>query len=254
MTAQDIVTTQNKDELLYKVILGNDLSSLTPMEKVQHVRNICDSIGLNPLTKPIQLLKFQGKEIPYMTKDGTEQIRNNHQVSIMRLETEILKNDLYIVKAYASKPDGRQDCSTSAISLSNLKGDAIGNAMKKCETQAKRRVTLSICGLGMLDETEIENIPYETKINNLEPRIEYKKPELDEELLEETLEAISRCITMEELKNTYFAASKHPMWQAHREAKEKIVSAKDEKKKEIERSEFLADYEEEKEGTNETTI
>ena len=26
----------------------------------------------------------------------------------------------------------------------------------KCETKAKRRVTLSICGLGMLDETEVE--------------------------------------------------------------------------------------------------
>jgi hypothetical protein len=28
----------------------------------------------------------------------------------------------------------------------------------KCETKAKRRVTLSICGLGMLDETELETI------------------------------------------------------------------------------------------------
>jgi hypothetical protein len=29
----------------------------------------------------------------------------------------------------------------------------------KAETKAKRRVTLSICGLGLLDETEIETIP-----------------------------------------------------------------------------------------------
>ena len=29
----------------------------------------------------------------------------------------------------------------------------------KAETKAKRRVTLSICGLGMLDETEVETIP-----------------------------------------------------------------------------------------------
>ena len=29
----------------------------------------------------------------------------------------------------------------------------------KAETKAKRRVTLSICGLGMLDETEVESIP-----------------------------------------------------------------------------------------------
>ena len=31
----------------------------------------------------------------------------------------------------------------------------------KCETKAKRRVTLSICGLGMLNETEVETIRQE---------------------------------------------------------------------------------------------
>jgi hypothetical protein len=31
--------------------------------------------------------------------------------------------------------------------------------MMKAETKAKRRVTLSICGLGMLDETEVADIP-----------------------------------------------------------------------------------------------
>jgi len=34
-----------------------------------------------------------------------------------------------------------------------------GNALMKAVTKAKRRVTLSICGLGMLDETEVETIP-----------------------------------------------------------------------------------------------
>ena len=29
----------------------------------------------------------------------------------------------------------------------------------RCETKSKRRVTLSICGLGLLDETEVETIP-----------------------------------------------------------------------------------------------
>src|SRR6202020_1247291 len=32
-------------------------------------------------------------------------------------------------------------------------------AVMKAETKSKRRVTLSICGLGILDETEIETIP-----------------------------------------------------------------------------------------------
>ena len=39
-----------------------------------------------------------------------------------------------------------------------LKGDALANALMKAETKAKRRVTLSIAGLGWLDETELDTI------------------------------------------------------------------------------------------------
>ena len=49
---------------------------------------------------------------------------------------------------------------TSAPSrIKGLAGDALVNAKLKAITKAKRRVTLSICGLGFLDETEIETIP-----------------------------------------------------------------------------------------------
>jgi hypothetical protein len=40
-----------------------------------------------------------------------------------------------------------------------LVGEDLGNAMKKATTQAKRRVTLSICGLAFLDETETSQVP-----------------------------------------------------------------------------------------------
>lgn len=43
------------------------------------------------------------------------------------------------------------------------KGDARANAIMKAITKAKRRATLSLCGLGMLDETEIETIPASAK-------------------------------------------------------------------------------------------
>jgi hypothetical protein len=40
-----------------------------------------------------------------------------------------------------------------------LKGEARANAELKAVTKAKRRATLSICGLGWLDETEVDDIP-----------------------------------------------------------------------------------------------
>jgi hypothetical protein len=56
-------------------------------------------------------------------------------------------------------PDGRTDESLGAVSLVGLEGEALANSLMKAETKAKRRVALSICGLGMLDETEVEAIP-----------------------------------------------------------------------------------------------
>ena len=40
------------------------------------------------------------------------------------------------------------------VSITGLKGENLANAMMKAETKAKRRATLSICGLGWMDEVE----------------------------------------------------------------------------------------------------
>jgi hypothetical protein len=41
----------------------------------------------------------------------------------------------------------------------------------KCETKAKRRATLSICGMGILDETEVDDIPANQKAPVERPRV-----------------------------------------------------------------------------------
>src|SRR5262249_39548261 len=53
----------------------------------------------------------------------------------------------------------RTDESIGAVNINGLRGDALANGLMKAETKAKRRGTLSICGLGFLDETETETIP-----------------------------------------------------------------------------------------------
>ena len=67
--------------------------------------------------------------------------------------------DCYVCTARASFPDGRHDESIGAVPIAGLKGEARSNAMMKCETKAKRRVTLSLVGLSTLDESEVESIP-----------------------------------------------------------------------------------------------
>lgn len=70
-----------------------------------------------------------------------------------------LVDGIYVVTARAEMPGGRVDESIGAVPVDKLQGEAKANAFMKCETKAKRRVTLSICGLGMLDETETVTIP-----------------------------------------------------------------------------------------------
>src|SRR4029077_13307885 len=48
---------------------------------------------------------------------------------------------------------------TGAVSIKGLGGQLLANAYMKAETKAKRRGTLSICGLGWMDETEADSIP-----------------------------------------------------------------------------------------------
>jgi hypothetical protein len=64
------------------------------------------------------------------------------------------------VHARATDKTGRTDEDFGVVATAGkLQGEAGANLVMKAVTKAKRRVTLSICGLGMLDETEVETIP-----------------------------------------------------------------------------------------------
>jgi hypothetical protein len=119
---------------------------------------VCQSLGLNPLSKPFEYLWLNGKLRLYALRDCTDQLRRLHGISIYITNRERL-GDIYMVTARAKDKTGREDESTGAVALGTLKGEALANALMKCETKAKRRVTLSLAGLGWLDETELATIP-----------------------------------------------------------------------------------------------
>jgi hypothetical protein len=141
-----------------QVLIQGDLSRLTPEQKLAYYLKVCDSLKLNPYTKPFAYLKLQGGEKLYANRDATDQLRKIHGVSIVSLEREQL-GDLYVVTATAKAADGRMDTAIGAVPTQGLKGEALANALMKCETKSKRRVTLSICGLGMTDDSEVDSIP-----------------------------------------------------------------------------------------------
>ena len=170
MTEENQVAVKDNDQskltadTMSKLVLRGDMSGLSEDQKVEYYACLCKSMGLNPATKPFQIIKFQGREIMYATKDCTEQLRKIYGVSICELD-KLFQDGLYIVTAKAQDKEGRYDAATGVISITNLKGDAMANAIMKAESKAKRRVTLSICGLGMLDESETDTIGKYQKID-----------------------------------------------------------------------------------------
>lgn len=138
-------------------IIHGDLSKLTPEQRVSYYNALCASVGLNPLTQPFAYLRLQGKEVLYAKKDATDQLRKLHGVSILKLETQITEG-ICVVTATARDKVGKDDSEIGAVNVKGVVGEALANAMMKASTKAKRRVTLSICGLGILDESEVESI------------------------------------------------------------------------------------------------
>ena len=143
---------------LEEVLITGDLSRLTAEQRLEYYGRLCSSLGLNPLTRPFEYLVLSGKLTLYARKDATDQLRKLHGVSIERPEV-IYSDDLVIVSVTARDAAGRSDSDLGAVAIAGLKGEARANAVMKALTKSKRRVTLSICGLGMLDESEVESIP-----------------------------------------------------------------------------------------------
>lgn len=144
-------------EAVEKVLLQGDLSPLTVEQRLQYYKSLCQSLGLNPLTKPFDYLQLSGKLVLYAKRDCTDQLRKIYGVSVTSLETRT-EDGMCIAKVEVRDKNGRTDAASGAVWVEPLKALDLANAIMKAETKAKRRATLSICGMGMLDESELDTI------------------------------------------------------------------------------------------------
>tara|TARA_R100000656_G_scaffold19059_1_gene17477 strand:+ start:1688 stop:2632 length:945 start_codon:yes stop_codon:yes gene_type:complete len=167
-------------------LMDGDLSRLTAEEKLSHYQMVCKTVGLNPLTKPFQYITLNGKLQMYALKGATDQLRKIYKIDCEVMKTETV-NGLYVVQVKVKDKYGRVDEDMGFAKIDNLSGDALGNAMLKAVTKAKRRATLSMCGLGMLDEDEVKSIPAqavreETDLNeHIEEQLKIITPPTDKE-------------------------------------------------------------------------
>lgn len=147
-------------EIMEQVLIGGDLSKLNSKQKLDLYVHVCRTLNLNPMTRPFEYIQLSGKLTLYARKDCTEQLRRRDNISLTIVSRELIESlGIREVFARAENKDGRTDESSGCVSIKGLTGEALANAFMRAETKAKRRVTLSICGLGFLDESEVSSIP-----------------------------------------------------------------------------------------------
>jgi hypothetical protein len=152
------VATIDPGTIMEAVIAKGNLRELSPEQRAKYYTATCESMGLNPLTKPFDYIDLNGKLTLYATRTATDQLRRINGVSVTAIERDTV-DGIHIVTVRVRDNEGREDEEIGAVSLDNLAGEKLANAYMKAVTKAKRRATLSISGLGWLDETEVDTIP-----------------------------------------------------------------------------------------------
>lgn len=172
-TALIVSTMPNiSSEDMEKALATSDVSHLSAATRVHYLLALCQKLGISPLTKPFILLKNPAGEMNwYPTVGCAEQLRALHRVSIRVVSRERMGEELYCITVAASLPDGRTEESTGVVPVAGLSGKALGDALMRCESKAKRRVTFALVGLGMAPPDEPEGHPV---------RINYQTGEIDE--------------------------------------------------------------------------
>lgn len=180
-SSEDIAKPLTREEITAHISLTGDLSGLTPVERWEYIQAYCSYLGLDPITRPFDLLHTfeknpdeRGRPIEkitlYANAGCSAQLAHIRQITYSKPEWDHDKN-LGVVKisvqaSFASAPTlGRQVWRSGIAFVDGLKGRALENALKKAETQAHRRATLALCGVAMPDESEVEDIPGATAIH-----------------------------------------------------------------------------------------
>jgi hypothetical protein len=145
------------DEKLWDIVSSGDLKGFTPKQRTQYYLFRCRQAGLDPSSQPFTYITFQGKGVLYANRTAADQLRKIHGISIENVQFED-DGEYLTYEITVRDRSGRSDHEVGVVFAGKVQGAERANARMKAMTKAKRRATYSICGLGMLDETEVEGV------------------------------------------------------------------------------------------------
>lgn len=167
-------------ETLSKIILKGDWKDLTPAQRVEGYIALCRALGLNPLTKPFDLLEMRDRTTLYLNSAGGAQLGAIHKASytITRVETERLADTAMLVRAYVKVrlPDGRENEDVGIKACNPKDVNDYIRAYKSAITNARLRAIKGLIGLNVPVEGDEEEIP-EARVVSVEIPAQAAEPE-----------------------------------------------------------------------------
>lgn len=178
---------------LEQILINGNLSALSVEQRESYVKQLCEALSLNILLRPFDYLITREKGVEkvalYANKSCSEQLARLHGISLEILDQRIdnhlcittikgidktgrINTDIGVVPVskadgtWRSEPDGRKKFIPNGKFIP-LSPDEMANARMKSVTKGKRRVVLSLGGLGMLDESEIETMRDVTHLSEI---------------------------------------------------------------------------------------
>jgi hypothetical protein len=164
VTAETSIATREQAGIaaLEHVLGTGDLSQLSNEQRVGHYLRMCRSLGLNPLSRPLDWIFFRDPDGTeklqlYPNQSCAAQLRRQHQIRVEVTRRETV-GEMFVVEVKGTTPDGREDFASKYVPLTNkygrLTGQQYANALMKAETGAKRRLTFSMVGLAVPPDPE----------------------------------------------------------------------------------------------------
>jgi hypothetical protein len=75
------ITTTNRSQIMESVLADGDLSKLSSDQRVTYYFQVCESLGLNPYTRPFDYITLNGKRVLYPKRDCTDQLRRLRKIA-----------------------------------------------------------------------------------------------------------------------------------------------------------------------------
>ena len=179
------ITVTQDDSIIREVALRGNLAALNDEELWSYYQSYCRYVGLDPITKPFDLLeqdvKGKGRQLTlYPNARCSAQLTRQNQLSFSEPKVEMNEMlGLAIVRVEARLPNGASRWGDSCIAYKGMEQWKMENAYKKAVTQAHRRAVLGLCGLAGPDESEVEDIPNARPVVYEQPRQLNEKPQVE---------------------------------------------------------------------------